>query len=58
MILEKLEDEMRWDKAFANSQDALAQLASEAMAEYEYKEGKTFFPIFPIVCCLLTYCLS
>ncbi|MGL5872265.1 MAG: hypothetical protein ACRC2R_07825 [Xenococcaceae cyanobacterium] len=39
MILEELEDEMRWDKAFANSQDALAKLASEAMAEY--KAGKT-----------------
>jgi hypothetical protein len=39
MILEELEDEMQWDKAFANSQDALAKFAAEAMAEY--KAGKT-----------------
>jgi hypothetical protein len=39
MILKELEDEMRWEKSFANSQDALAKLASEAMAEY--KAGKT-----------------
>jgi hypothetical protein len=39
MILEELEDEIRWDQTFANSQDALALLASEAMAEY--KAGKT-----------------
>jgi hypothetical protein len=39
MILEEIEDEMRWDKAFANSQDVLAKFASEAMAEY--KAGKT-----------------
>jgi hypothetical protein len=31
MILEELKDEMRWNKKFANSQDALAFLASEAM---------------------------
>lgn len=39
MILEELEDEMRWDKAFSESQAALANIASEAMAEY--KAGKT-----------------
>jgi hypothetical protein len=39
MILEELEDEIRWDQTFANSEDALALLASEAMAEY--KAGKT-----------------
>ena len=39
MILEELEDEMRWDKAFKRSQDALASLAAEAMAEY--RAGKT-----------------
>lgn len=39
MILEELEDEMRWDKAFSKSQAALANIASEAMAEY--KAGKT-----------------
>jgi hypothetical protein len=39
MILEELEDETLWDKAFANSQDSLAQLAAEAMAEH--RAGKT-----------------
>src|SRR3990170_1137938 len=33
LILEELEDEARWEKAFAHSQDALAKLAQEAMAE-------------------------
>lgn len=39
MILEELEDEIRWDKAFTSSQDTLAKLATEAMAEYH--AGKT-----------------
>ncbi len=39
MILEELDDEMRWDTTFTNSQDALAKLASEAMSEY--RAGKT-----------------
>jgi hypothetical protein len=39
MILEELEDEKLWDKAFSRSQDALAQLASAAMAEY--RAGQT-----------------
>ncbi|MCL0097259.1 hypothetical protein M1O19_01830 [Dehalococcoidia bacterium] len=39
LILEELEDEMRWGKAFARSQDALAKLAREAMAEH--RAGKT-----------------
>ncbi len=39
LILEELEDEARWEKAFARSQDALAKLAQEAMAED--KAGKT-----------------
>ncbi len=34
MILEELEDERRWDEAFAPSPDMLAKLATEAMAEY------------------------
>ena len=29
LILEELEDEQRWDKAFAGSQDQLARLAKE-----------------------------
>ncbi|KYC38805.1 hypothetical protein WA1_34960 [Scytonema hofmannii PCC 7110] len=39
MILEELEDEVRWDRVFGSSQDALAQLAAEAMAEH--RAGKT-----------------
>jgi hypothetical protein len=40
-LLEQLEalDEALWDMQFANSQDALAKLAEEALAEYE--QGKT-----------------
>jgi len=33
LILE-LADEQAWDKAFAGSQDALARLANEALAEH------------------------
>jgi len=32
-ILEKLEDEEKWDTAFAQSQDLLALLAAQAMEE-------------------------
>ncbi|RAM48571.1 MAG: hypothetical protein C6Y22_26990 [Hapalosiphonaceae cyanobacterium JJU2] len=39
MILSELEDEVKWDASFAKSQDVLAQLAAEAMAEY--RAGKT-----------------
>jgi len=39
MILEELEDEVQWDVSFAKSQDFLAKLATEAMAEY--RAGKT-----------------
>ena len=39
MILEELEDEIRWDKAFTSSQDTLTKLAAEAMAED--RAGKT-----------------
>lgn len=34
MILEELEDDLRWDEAFARSPDALAKLSATAMAEY------------------------
>ncbi|NEP04508.1 MAG: hypothetical protein F6K25_16610 [Okeania sp. SIO2G4] len=33
------QDEKRWAENFANSQDQLAQLANEAIAEF--KQGKT-----------------
>ena len=39
MILAELEDERRWNEAFARSPDILAKLATEAMAEY--RAGKT-----------------
>ncbi len=39
MILEEIEDEIRWDKAFASSQGILAKLAAEAMAEYRAGKG-------------------
>jgi len=39
MILAELEDEIKWDAAFARSHNALAKLAADAMAEY--KAGKT-----------------
>ncbi len=38
-MLMELEDESRWDKAFAGSQDKLARMADEAIAEF--KVGKT-----------------
>jgi len=38
-ILEELESERRWMKAFAESKDTLAQLAEEALSEYH--EGRT-----------------
>jgi hypothetical protein len=34
MILEELEDGLRWDAAFSRSSDTLAKLAASAMAEY------------------------
>ncbi|MDM9385118.1 hypothetical protein QUB80_31160 [Chlorogloeopsis sp. ULAP01] len=39
IILEELEDEVRWDATFAKSKDVLAILAGEAIAEY--RAGKT-----------------
>lgn len=39
MILEELQDDLKWDRAFANSPDVLAKLAASAMAEY--RAGKT-----------------
>ena len=39
LILAEIEDEKRWAENFANSQDQLAQLAEEAIADF--KQGKT-----------------
>jgi len=34
-ILEELEDESRWDRAFADSASQLEQLARKALADYD-----------------------
>jgi len=39
VILEELASERRWDQAFADSADLLAQLAEQALAEHH--AGKT-----------------
>jgi hypothetical protein len=39
IILEEIEDERRWDAAFAHSPDVLEKLATSAMLEYH--AGKT-----------------
>jgi hypothetical protein len=39
LILKEIEAEERWASAFANSQDALSQLADEALAEH--RAGRT-----------------
>ena len=39
IVLEELASEKRWAESFARSQDTLAKLAEEALAEY--KAGRT-----------------
>jgi hypothetical protein len=39
LVMEELESEKKWDEAFANSQDILAQMAEQALAEH--KRGET-----------------
>ena len=39
LLLEEIEDEARWDAAFAGSQDLLSQMAAEAMEEH--RAGRT-----------------
>ncbi len=39
MILEELEDDLRWDEAFSRSPGTLTKLAASAMSEY--RAGKT-----------------
>ena len=39
ILLKELESEQRWDQLFAASQDTLANLADEALAEY--RAGRT-----------------
>lgn len=40
IILEELEDEQRWDKTFADSQDQLAQLAQKVRADIKAERFK------------------
>ncbi len=39
LVIEEMEAEKKWDEAFAGSQDLLAQMADEALAEH--KRGGT-----------------
>ena len=38
-LMDEIASEKKWEKAYANSENVLAQLANEALAEYE--NGKT-----------------
>jgi hypothetical protein len=44
IILEELEDDARWKKAFSKSQDALAKLAAEAIEEDRKGQTKELDP--------------
>lgn len=44
IILEEIEDERRWDEAFSQSPDILAELAASAMAEYHAGETQELNP--------------
>ncbi len=44
MILDELEDEVRWREAFARSQDALSRLASEVREDVARGETVPFDP--------------
>ncbi|NEO86538.1 MAG: hypothetical protein F6J87_20115 [Spirulina sp. SIO3F2] len=44
LILAEIEEEARWDTSFAQSQDALAALAAEAMAEYQAGQTQVLNP--------------
>jgi hypothetical protein len=41
-LLAEMEDEARWDKSFAESQDALAKLADDALEEHRRGETRPF----------------
>ena len=43
-ILEELNSEGRWTEAFANSEDALAQLADEALKEHSRGQTEELKP--------------
>jgi hypothetical protein len=44
VILEELASERRWDQAFADSADLLAQLADQALAEHRAGETHVLDP--------------
>ena len=44
LIMEELEDEAKWDASFASSQNLLADLAAEAMAEYNAGQTQVLNP--------------
>ena len=44
MILEELEDDMRWDQSFSRSPDVLAKLAAIAMVEYHAGQTQELDP--------------
>ena len=44
LILEELTSERRWDKAFTRSEDALARLADDALAEHRDDRTKALDP--------------
>jgi hypothetical protein len=44
MILEELEEDLRWDEAFSRSPDSLAKLAATALAEYHAGETQELDP--------------
>ncbi|MGB3788182.1 MAG: hypothetical protein WA949_09235 [Phormidesmis sp.] len=44
LIMEELEDEAKWDTTFASSQNLLADLATEAMAEYNSGQTQVLNP--------------
>ena len=43
-LLDELSSEKRWDKAFAESEDALEKLADEALKEHKGKKTRPLDP--------------
>ena len=43
-LLDELSSEKRWDKAFAESEDALEKLADEALREHKKKKTRLLNP--------------
>ncbi|MCF2970915.1 hypothetical protein L1047_06870 [Synechococcus sp. Nb3U1] len=44
MILEELEDDLRWDESFSRSPNILAKLAASAMAEHHAGQTQELDP--------------